>query len=77
MEDKLNRIEVPEDYEVLDADGLARRLGFKKQTVQAYISRANWSKIPKPNRQLMFGPVWYMVAVKEWEKRGGKAGLAD
>jgi hypothetical protein len=25
----LNRIEVPEDYEVLDATALGRRLGFK------------------------------------------------
>ncbi len=66
-ENRVNRIEVPEEYEVLDADALARRLGYQKQTVQAYISRANWSKVPKPNRQLLFGPIWYEVAVREWE----------
>jgi hypothetical protein len=31
----LNRVEVPEDYEVLDATALGRRLGFKRDTVQA------------------------------------------
>jgi hypothetical protein len=29
----LDRIEVPEDYEVLDATALGRRLGFKRDTV--------------------------------------------
>jgi predicted DNA-binding transcriptional regulator AlpA len=69
MEQRLNRIEVPQEYEVLDADALAARLGFKRQTVQAYISRGNWSKIPKPNRQLKFGPIWYEVAVRAWESK--------
>lgn len=68
MEERIDRIEVPNDYEVLDAEMLARRLGFKKQTVQAYMTRGNWSKIPKPHRQLMFGPIWYMGAVKRWEQ---------
>lgn len=68
MDEKLNRIEVPEDYEVLDAEALGRRLGYRKQTVQAYVTRANWRKIPKPNRQLTFGPIWYVRAVKEWEE---------
>jgi hypothetical protein len=68
MDERLDRIEVPQDYEVLDADALARRLGYKRQTVQAYISRENWSKIPKPNRQLTFGPIWYVKAVREWEE---------
>ena len=68
MDEKLNRIEVPSEYEVLDADGLARRLGYKRQTVQAYISRSNWRKIPKPNRQLVFGPVWYVKAIEEWKE---------
>jgi hypothetical protein len=31
----LNRIDVPEDYEVLDAIALGRRLGFKRDTVLA------------------------------------------
>jgi hypothetical protein len=35
----LNRIEVPEDYEVLDATALGRRLGFKRDTVLAYLAR--------------------------------------
>jgi hypothetical protein len=32
-EGDLNRIEVPEDYEVLDATALGRWLGFKRDTV--------------------------------------------
>ena len=68
MDRKLNRIEVPEEYEVLDADALAQRLGYKKQTVQSYISRKVWTKVPKPNRQLRSGPIWYMGALKEWER---------
>jgi hypothetical protein len=31
-ETDLNRIDVPEDYEVLDATALGRRLGFKRDT---------------------------------------------
>ena len=31
----LNRIGVPEDYEVLDATALGRRLGFKRDTALA------------------------------------------
>jgi hypothetical protein len=31
----LNRIDVPEDYEILDATALGRRLGFKRETVLA------------------------------------------
>ena len=34
-ESDLNRIEVPENYEVLDATALGRRLGFKRDTVLA------------------------------------------
>jgi hypothetical protein len=34
----LNRIEVPEDYEILDSTALGRRLGFKRDTVLAYLS---------------------------------------
>jgi predicted DNA-binding transcriptional regulator AlpA len=65
----LNRIEVPEDYEVLDATALGRRLGFKRDTVLAYLSRRNFGRIPRPNRQLAMGPIWYEKSVKEWEER--------
>ena len=63
----LNRIDVPEDYEVLDATALGRRLGFKRDTVLAYLSRRNFRRIPRPNRQLAMGPIWYEKSVKEWE----------
>jgi len=65
----LNRIDVPEDYEVLDATALARRLGFKRATVLAYLSRRNFGRIPRPNRQLAMGPIWYEKSVKEWEAK--------
>jgi hypothetical protein len=68
----LNRIEVPEDYEVLDATALGRRLGFKRDTVLAYLSRRNFGRIPRPNRQLAMGPIWYEKTVKEWEENKEK-----
>ncbi len=65
----LNRIDVPQDYEVLDATALGDRLGLKRDTVLAYLSRRNYRRIPRPNRKLAMGPVWYEAAVKEWEER--------
>ena len=71
----LNRIEIPEGYEVLDATALGKRLGFKRDTVLAYLSRGNYRRIPRPNRKLAMGPVWYEAAVKQWERsRGDKDG---
>jgi predicted DNA-binding transcriptional regulator AlpA len=66
----LDRIEVPEDYEVLDATALGRRLGFKRDTVLAYLFRRNFRRIPRPNRLLAMGPVWYEKSVREWEAKG-------
>jgi len=63
----LDRIDVPKEYEVLDATALGRRLGFKRGTVLAYLSRRNFRRIPRPNRLLAMGPVWYEKSVKEWE----------
>ena len=65
----LNWLEVPEDYEILDATALGQRLGFKRDTVLAYLSRRNFGGIPRPNRQLAMGPVWYEKSVKEWKER--------
>ena len=62
-------IEVPENYEVLDATALGRRLGFKRDTVLAYLSRRNFRRIPRPNRLLAMGPLWYEKSVREWEAR--------
>ena len=70
----LDRIEVPEDYEVLDATALGRRLGFKRDTVLTYLSRRrNFGRIPRPNRQLAMGPIWYERSVREWEERADQA----
>jgi hypothetical protein len=65
----LDRIDVPEDYEVLDATALGRRLGFKRETVLTYLSRRNIRRIPRPNRLLAMGPIWYEKSVKEWEAK--------
>jgi predicted DNA-binding transcriptional regulator AlpA len=75
-EEDVNRIEVPEDYEVLDATAIGERLGLKRDTVLAYLSRRNYRRIPRPNRKLAMGPLWYEASVKEWESRkgGGKDG---
>jgi predicted DNA-binding transcriptional regulator AlpA len=70
----LNPIGVPEDYEVLDATALGRRLGLKRDTVLAYLSRRNFRRIPRPNRLLAMGPIWYEKSVREWEaKEEGQA----
>jgi hypothetical protein len=61
----LNRIDVPEDYEVLDATALGRRLGSKRDTVLAYLSRRNFRRVPRPNRQLAMRPIWYEKSVRE------------
>ena len=70
----LDRIEVPEDYEILNATALGKRLGFKRDTVLAYLSRRNFRRIPRPNRLLAMGPVWYEKSVREWEAK--ETGLA-
>jgi hypothetical protein len=62
----LNRIQVPEDYEVLDATALGKRLGFKRDTVLAYLSRRNFRRVPRPNRQLAMGPIWHSEALRGW-----------
>ena len=73
-ETDLDRIDVPEGYEVLDATALCRRLGFKRDTVLAYLSRRNFRRVPRPNRQLATGPIWYEKSVREWEaKEVGRA----
>ena len=65
----LSRIDVPEKYEVLDATALGRRLGFKRDTVLAYLSRRNFCRIPRPNRLLAMGPIWYEKCVRDWEAK--------
>jgi predicted DNA-binding transcriptional regulator AlpA len=65
----LDRIDVPKEYEVLDATALGRRLGFKRDTVLAYLSRRNIRRIPRPNRLLAMGPFWYEKSVREWEEK--------
>jgi len=73
----LNWIGVPEDYEVLDATALGRRLGFMRDTVLAHLSRRNFRRIPRPNRQLAMGPSWYEKSVSEWEETEEDRGVAS
>jgi hypothetical protein len=44
-------------------------LGVKRDTVLAYLSRRNFGRIPRPNRQLAMSPIWYKKSVKEWEAK--------
>lgn len=60
-------IEIPEEYEILDATALGRRLGLKRQTVLSYLARKNYRVIPKPDRRLAMGPIWYEGSVRQWE----------
>jgi hypothetical protein len=55
----IDRIAVPDGYDVLDATALGQRLGLKRDTVLAYLSRRNFRRIPRPNRKLAMGPVWF------------------
>ncbi len=73
----IDAIFVPTDYEVLDATALARRLGIKRDTVLAYLSRRNYRRIHRPNRKLAMGPIWYAVAVREWEQRRKEEGRVN
>jgi hypothetical protein len=69
----LDRIGVPENCEVMDATALGRRLGFKRDTVLAYLSRRNFRRIPRPNLLLTLGPIWYEKSVREWEEKEDQA----
>ncbi|MDP9440131.1 MAG: hypothetical protein M3P49_15555 [Actinomycetota bacterium] len=64
----MDRIEAPEGFEPLDATALGERLGIKRDTVLSYLSRGNFRRIPRPNRLLKMGPLWFEVAVEEWER---------
>jgi predicted DNA-binding transcriptional regulator AlpA len=64
---------VARGYEVLDATALGRRLAFKRDTVLAYLSRRNFRRMPRPNRLLAMGPIWYEKSVREWEAEEDQA----
>jgi hypothetical protein len=69
-------IEISEEYEVLDASALGKRLGVKRQTVLSYLARKNYRVIPEPDRRLAMGPLWYEGNVRQWEsnRRRRKSG---
>lgn len=69
-----HHIEIPEKYEVLDAEALAKRLGLKRETVLSYLARRNYRAIPKPDRRLVMGPVWYEGSVRKWESQRRRKG---
>lgn len=68
-ESDVDRIDVPEGFEPLDATALGERLNLKRDTVLAYLSRRNFRRIPRPNRLLKMGPVWFEKSVTEWRRR--------
>jgi predicted DNA-binding transcriptional regulator AlpA len=64
--DIVSGMEIPEQYEVLGPDELARQLGYTPSTVYTHLSRNRFDKIPAPSRRLAMGPVWYVGDVEEW-----------
>ena len=71
----IDEIVVPSRYEVLDATALGERLGLKRATVLTYLSRGNFELVPRPNRRLAMGPIWYEKSVRAWEQnKGGGVG---
>jgi len=68
-ESDLNRIEVPEYYEVLDATALGRRLGFKRDTVLAYLSRKNFRHYTSPQPPACYGACLVENSVRAWEAK--------
>jgi hypothetical protein len=42
---------------------------LKRDTVLAYLSRRHFRRIPRPNRVLSMGPLWYEKTVREWEAK--------
>ena len=73
----LDRMVVPEDYEVLDATALGRRLGFKHDYGACLPLRRNFRRIPRPNRLLAMVPIWYEKSVNEWEAKEGVGRVAS
>jgi hypothetical protein len=74
-----HHIEIPEQYEVLDPTALGKRLGLKRGTVLSYLARRNYRVIPKPDRRLAMGPIWYSGSVENWQpnrrrRKGGHEG---
>ena len=62
-------MDVPQRFEVLDPEALARRLGYTRATVLTHLSRGRFDKIPPPSRRLAMGPLWYAGDVEKWRER--------
>ena len=39
-------------------------MGFKRNTVLAFLSRRNFRRIPRPNLLPAMGPIWYEKSVR-------------
>ena len=63
---------IPEDYEILDANALAQRLGLSRNTIFTYLQRGSFHRVPKPDRRLSMGPIWYEISVRNWEQQDRK-----
>lgn len=60
-------MEIPDQYRVLDATALGKRLGLKRDSVLSYLSRGR-KGVPEPSVRLAIGPLWYVGDVEEWER---------
>lgn len=61
--------QIPDKYRVLGIAELGERLGYKRTTVYAHLTRELWHKIPEPSARISCGPVWYACHVEVWEKK--------
>ena len=63
---------IPEDYEILDANALAQRLGLSRNTIFTYLQRGSFHRVPKADRRLSVGPICYEISVRNWEQQDRK-----
>jgi len=66
-QDGLAHTPIPQEYEILDAGALAERLDLSRSTIFTYLQRGSFHRVPKPDRRLSIGPLWYEISVRNWE----------
>ena len=69
----IDRIAIPEGYDVPDASARAAvrvEAGHRARLpLSAQLRADDFRRLPRPNRKPAMGPVWFERTVEEWEKR--------
>jgi predicted DNA-binding transcriptional regulator AlpA len=68
-------MKIPARYQVLDADALAKLLGYTRSTIYTHVSRERYDKIPPPSIRLVCWPLWYRGDVEDWREKVQKEGV--